>query len=96
VTTALVLLVAAHVFDYVTFLVMTGRQGLEAELNPLVVHLAAEYGLPGLTLAKVVSVVFLAAVVVLISPHRRRVASTILVIGIVAGTVGGVSNVASF
>lgn len=94
-TAALALLVAAHAFDYISFLMMTAKHGLGAELNPIVVHLAQEFGLPGLTLAKVASVLFLAFVVVLVSPQRRKVAGTLVVIGITAGMVGGVSNVAS-
>jgi hypothetical protein len=93
--TAIGLLVAAHAFDYVSFLVMTGRHGLAAELNPIVVALADSYGLPGLTVAKIASVVLLASVVVVLTPHRRRWASAILTIGIVVGLVGGISNVAS-
>jgi hypothetical protein len=93
--TGLVLLAAAHVFDYVSFLIMTGKHGLVAELNPIVVVLAQDYGLPGLTLAKMGSVVLLAAVFLVLRPHRRRWASTILTIGITVGVVGGISNVAS-
>jgi hypothetical protein len=93
--TAIGLLVAAHVFDYVTFLVMTGRHGLNAELNPIVVALADSVGLPGLTVAKVASVVLLASVVTVLMPHRRKWATMILAIGIAVGIVGGISNIAS-
>jgi hypothetical protein len=95
-TTALVFLVLAHAFDYVTFLAMTSRHGLAAEANPVVIHLAQSYGLPGLTLVKIASVVFLGAVVLLAAPQRRRIAVVLVTIGITAGVVGGVSNVASF
>jgi hypothetical protein len=94
-TTAILLLVAAHAFDYVSFLVMTSKHGLAAELNPVVVRIAEDLGLPGLTIAKVASVVFLASVVVLVSPQRRRVAGTLAFVGISAGLLGGVSNIAS-
>ncbi len=92
---ALAALVAAHLFDLASFVVMTGRHGLTAELNPIVVMLAEGYGLPGLTIAKIASVVLLGTVVVVLSPKRRRLASSVLVIGISAGLLGGISNVAS-
>lgn len=93
--TGLLILAAAHTFDYVSFLVMTGKHGLVAELNPIVVGLTQEFGLPGLTLAKMASVVVLASVFLVLRPHRRRWASSILTIGIVVGVFGGISNVAS-
>ncbi len=94
-TTALIVLVVAHAFDYVSFLVMTSKHGLVAELNPIVVALAQEFGLAGLTLAKLGSVAFLAGVVILAAPQRRKVAGALLVIGISAGMIGGISNIAS-
>jgi hypothetical protein len=93
--TAIGLLVAAHIFDYVTFLEMTARHGLAAEYNPIVVMLSEQLGLPGLTLAKAASVVLLASVFMVIRPHRPRWAIGVIVIGILAGLVGGVSNIAS-
>lgn len=94
-TTTLIFLVVAHAFDYVTFLIMTSKHGLAAELNPVVVSLATQFGLPGLTIAKMASVAFLAGVVILAAPQRRRVAGTLAVIGITIGVFGGVSNIAS-
>ena len=93
--TALVFLVIAHAFDYVTFLAMTAKHGLAAELNPVVIGLAESFGLPGLTVAKLGSVAFLAAVVVLVTPQRRRIAAVLVTVGISAGLLGGVSNLAS-
>ena len=94
-TMALIVLVAAHAFDYFSFIVMTAKHGMAAEFNPIVVTLAREFGLPGLTLAKLGSVAFLAGVVILAAPQRRKVAGALLVIGISAGMIGGLSNVAS-
>ncbi len=94
-TVALLVLVAAHAFDYVSFLVMTGKHGLAAEANPVVISLAEQFGLPGLTVAKLGSVAFLAAVVILAAPQRRKIAGILVAIGITAGMVGGISNVAS-
>jgi hypothetical protein len=93
--TGLVILAAAHAFDYVSFLIMTSKHGMVAELNPIVVTLAQDYGLPGLTLAKMASVVLLASVFLVLRPHRRRWSSALLTIGIMVGVVGGISNVAS-
>jgi len=94
-TTALIFLALAHAFDYVTFLVMTSKHGLAAELNPVVVTLAEQFGLPGLTIAKLASVELRAGVVLLAAPQRRKVAGALLVIGISVGVLGGVSNIAS-
>lgn len=93
---AVVALVGAHAFDYVTFLVMVGQHGLGAELNPVVHRLAIDFGLPGLTLAKGAAVAFLAGSAVVIAPKRRSLAKLLLVFGILAGLLGGISNVASF
>jgi hypothetical protein len=91
------LLLLAHVFDYGTFLVMTSRHGLAAEANPIVVMMATDFGLPGLTLAKLASVLFLAAVTVLLYRARHlKTARMLISIGVIAGMVGGFSNVASF
>ena len=94
-TIALIFLVAAHAFDYVTFLIMTSKHGMAAELNPVVVGLATQFGLPGLTVAKLGSVAFLAGVIILAAPQRRRVAGALAVIGITIGIFGGMSNNAS-
>lgn len=88
-------LVAAHLFDFASFVVMIGRHGLGAELNPIVVALAEGFGLPGLTLAKVASVAFLGTVVVVLAPRHRRMATVILSVGIGAGLLGGISNLAT-
>jgi hypothetical protein len=93
---ALAVLVGAHLFDYVTFLMLMARHGLAAEANPIVVRIAETAGVPGLTLAKLATVGFAAFLVVLIKPQRRKLAYALLAFGVLAGVVGGVSNVASF
>ena len=93
---AFVVLVAAQGFDHASFLVMTARHGLEAEFNPIVVAIAESFGLPGSTLVKVVAVAFLAGVVVVLTPRRRWLGRAVLSAGVVAGLVGGISNVATF
>ncbi len=92
---SIAVLAAAHLFDFGSFLVMTSRHGLAAEFNPVVVALAQSVGLPGLTVAKIGAVVLLASVVLIIAPKRRKLATSVLVIGIATGLLGGISNVAS-
>lgn len=88
-------LALAHAFDYASFLVMVERHGLAAEANPIVVEIALFAGLPGLTLAKVLTVGFASLLLLLIIPHRRKLAMGLLTFGICAGLVGGISNVAT-
>jgi hypothetical protein len=90
---ALALLAAAHLFDLVSFVVMTNMHGLAAEANPIVVLLAQEVGLPGLTVAKIAAVAFGGAVFVVLAPHRRKLAAAVVIYGILVGFVGGFSNV---
>ena len=92
---AVIALTLAHAFDYASFLLMVARHGLSAEANPFVVVLAQEVGLPGLTLAKVLAVIFAMLVMFLVARHSRALAVGVLVIGVVAGLLGGMSNVAT-
>jgi hypothetical protein len=91
----LAVLALAHLFDYTSFLVMIERHGLAAEANPVVVILAEQVGLAGLTIAKIVTVAFAAALMIRIAPRRRKLAMGVLLFGISAGLVGGISNVAT-
>lgn len=93
---AFAMLIAAQAFDYASFLLMTARYGLQAELNPIVVTIVEAFGLPGLTLVKVASVVLVVAVVVVLAPRRRRMSTAVLSVGVAAGLLGGISNVATF
>ena len=92
---SLAVLALAHAFDWASFVVMVDKHGLEAEANPIVVELAQAAGLPGLTLAKIATVVFAAILMALIAPRRRRLAMGLLLFGVAAGLVGGLSNVAT-
>jgi hypothetical protein len=92
---ALAALALAHLFDYTSFLLLVARHGLAAEANPLVVALAQEVGLPGLTVAKVISVAFAALLVIVIASWRRSIAVAVLVFGVAAGLLGGISNIAT-
>ena len=88
-------LVLAHLFDLVSFMLMTSQHGLAAEANPIVVRLADELGMPGLTIAKVLAVTLGVCVFIVLAPKNRRLAMTVLIFGVVAGVVGGVTNLAS-
>jgi hypothetical protein len=90
---ALMLLALAQLFDYVSFMVMIERHGLAAELNPIVVVLHENVGLVGLTVVKAAAVVFLASTATLLMPRRPNVAFGVLLVGIVLGIIGGMSNV---
>jgi len=92
---ALVVLSLAHIFDYTSFLALMQRHGLAAEANPLVVALTLETGLPGLTLAKIVSVAFATIMVSVIASRNRKIAVAVLVFGTAAGLLGGFSNIAA-
>jgi hypothetical protein len=92
---ALAVLLAAHVFDWASFLIMIARHGLGAEANPIVVTLVEETGVPGVTLAKLATVGFAALLAVLIAPKRRRIAMALLSFGAIVGLLGGLSNVAT-
>jgi hypothetical protein len=89
------ILALAHFFDYASFLVLVSRHGLAAEANPVVIRIAQTAGIPGLTIAKIATVAFAALLMFLIAPKRRRLAYGLLIFGICAGVVGGISNIAS-
>jgi hypothetical protein len=75
---------------------MVARHGLSAEANPIVVSVAVETGVPGLTVAKLATVLIAALATVLIARRRPRLAMVLLTFSVVAGIVGGISNVATF
>ncbi len=89
------LLILAHAADYVTFLVMVARHGLGAELNPIVVKLAEDHGVLILTLAKTSAVLLVASTFLVVGRTRPRLAGSVLVLGVVLGGMGALSNLAS-
>jgi hypothetical protein len=92
---AILALALAHVFDLGSYVLMTSLHGPSSEANPLVANLAATLGLPGLTLAKALAVVLGACVFIVLAPEHRKLAMTVLVFGILAGLVGGLTNLAT-
>jgi hypothetical protein len=92
----LVFVAAAHLFDYVSFMLMVWRHGIVAEANPLVSHVAGEFGIPGVTLAKVYVVVATLAAAAIVRPKHPRIAASVLILSIAGGLVGGFTNIAMF
>ena len=91
-----VALIAAHFFDLASFVVMTQRHGMGAEANPIVVALAGQLGLGGLTVVKIASVLIGGSVFVMLAHgRRRRLGMAVVLFGVAAGLVGGLSNVAT-
>jgi hypothetical protein len=88
--------VAAQLFDLGTFIVMVRRFGAEAEANPLVAAIFADYGTPLVALAKLsvlLLVVALAVSTARRSPRVRLFAGALPVtVAIIAGLIGGLSN----
>jgi hypothetical protein len=86
------LLIAAHVADYATFVVMVTGRGLGSELNPIVVTIYADWGLALLTVAKFATVLLVASVFLVIGRKRPRLAAGVLGIGVFIGALGAWSN----
>lgn len=88
-------LAAAQAFDFVSFLAMTRRHGLAAEINPLVVMIAEAFDLRTLAILKLAVIAYVAVTVAILAKKRPRLAGSVLAIGVVAGIAGGLSNLAS-
>jgi hypothetical protein len=87
---------AAHLFDYVSFMLMVWRHGITAEANPLVAGVADEFGIPGVTMAKVYVVGVTLLTMVVLRPKHPRIAATVLVLSVAGGLLGGFTNIATF
>jgi hypothetical protein len=92
-------LLAAQLFDYGTFTLMVDRQGIRAELNPIVAHGFAAFGLPIVALAKLALVVLIGSIIVVLAQDRAasrmttRVATFVTIVAVIGGLFGGISNV---
>ena len=90
---------AAQLFDYATFTLMVERQGIRAEVNPIVAHGFLAYGLPMVAVAKLALVVLLGSVIVVLGQERPgrttapRLAAMVTVLAVAGGLIGGISNV---
>lgn len=92
---AIGLLILAHLADYVTFVLMVARHGLQAEVNPIVATIAQDHGLLLLTLAKVATVLLVASVFLVVGRTRPRLAAGVLLFGVLVGGLGAFSNIAT-
>ena len=90
------LLIIVHVTDYVTFVFMVGRGGLGTEMNPLVATIAEDWGLALLTVAKFATVLLVAATFLIVGRSRPRLAAGVLAFGVFIGSLGTMSNIATF
>ena len=92
-------LLAAKLFDYATFTLMVERHGIRAELNPIVAHGFAAFGLPIVALAKLALVVLIGSIIVVLAQDRgasrmtTRVATFVTIIAVIGGLFGGITNV---
>jgi hypothetical protein len=94
--TGLMTMTVAQFFDLGTFVAMFRRFGVDAEANPLIADLVADYGIPILALAKLALIVLVASITVVLSSRDRRVdrrmAAVVLGAAILAGLIGGGTN----
>lgn len=92
-------LFAAQLFDYGTFTLMVQRHGIHAELNPIVAHGFATFGLPIVALAKLALIMLVGSIIVVLAHDRTasrtttRVATFVAMLAVASGLIGGISNV---
>lgn len=96
-TLAVLTMTFAQVLDLGTFVAMVRRLGLESELNPVVSGLIGGYGLPMAGIVKVALIAFVVAIALILARRPGRVdrlaGMTVLAAAIVAGILGGATNV---
>ncbi len=94
---AVLTMVAAQLLDLATFVRLVRSVGIAGEANPFVIGLFQDGGLPTLVLAKLALVVLIGSVAVVLLTARGRTAhragGVLLAAPIVAGILGGWSNV---
>lgn len=92
-------LFAAQLFDYGTFTLMVERHGIGTELNPIVAHGFAAFGLPIVALAKLALVILVGSITVVLGrdPYSRvattRLATFVTIVAVTGGLIGGISNI---
>jgi hypothetical protein len=91
-------LLAAQLFDFGTFTVMIARHGIEAEANPLIAQGFMAFGWPLVAVAKGALVVLVGSILVILgrawaaAPATRRVATSVALVAVASGLLGGISN----
>ena len=91
-------LLAAQLFDFGTFTVMVSRHGIVSETNPIVAHGFIAFGLPLVAVAKGALVLLVGSILVILgrawaaAPATRRVATSVALVAVASGLLGGISN----
>jgi hypothetical protein len=92
-------LLAAQLFDFGTFTVMVTRHGIVSETNPIVAHGFVAFGLPLVAVAKGALVLLVGSILVILgrrawaaAPATRRVATSVALVAVASGLLGGISN----
>ncbi len=98
---ALVTVVLAQALDLTTFILMVARRSPAAEANPLVAHLLATVGVPGLLFGKAAIVLLVGALGLLVVGQvvrGRRAAIVVapMAVAILAGLIGGYTNAVAY
>ena len=93
---------AAQLFDIATFTIMVSRHGIVTEMNPLVAQGFAGSGMPMVILMKAALVVLVSSTIVVLSRRKAPargaapdLAQVVTLVAVVAGLVGGITNVAA-
>lgn len=95
----LLAILAAHLFDFVTFTIMIQRHDIGAEFNPLVASTYHVNGLVGLFIMKLAVITLVGSVTILLSRRDTpvyvptRLASFITVLAVIGGAFAGWTNV---
>jgi hypothetical protein len=91
-------LLAAQLFDFGTFTVMVSRHGIVSETNPIVAQGFIAFGLPLVAVAKGALVLLVGSILVILgrawaaAPTTRRVATSVALVAVASGLLGGISN----
>lgn len=91
-------LLAAQLFDFGTFTIMVSRHGIESETNPIIAHGFLAFGLPLVATAKGALVLLVGSILVILgrawaaAPATRRVATSVALVAVASGLLGGISN----
>lgn len=89
------LVALAHLADYLTFIPMVLAHGLSAEANPIVVWIAQDFGLLGLTVAKLGAVGGAIMLALSLRHVRPELTNVILLVGFVSGAAATATNLAT-
>ena len=91
-------ILAAQLFDFGTFTLMVARHGIESETNPIVAQGFLAFGLPLVAVAKGALVLLVGSILVILgrtwaaAPMTRRVATSVALVAVASGLLGGISN----